>query len=301
MFPIGQMGIPWGNAEKAQWRQLQTIQRLYKTEVIDKLTKVSTSLQQEQYGALPYDEQRYPLFALTSTIAGKDKPTVLITGGVHGYETSGVQGALLFASSEIENYIDHFNFIIAPCISPWGYETINRWNPLAVDPNRSFHANSPSPEASAIMSYIQKLNRPILMHIDLHETTDTDNSEFRPALAARDAIDQYSWNIPDGFYLVANTKKPQLPFQKAIIDNVEKITHIAQADDNGLMIGEKVESKGVIYYDKSALSLCGGFTSAPYCSTTEVYPDSPNTTPEECNRAQVAAICGGLDFLRDNA
>lgn len=27
---------------------------------------------------------------------------------------------------------------------------------------------------------------PILLHIDLHETTDTDESEFRPALAARD-------------------------------------------------------------------------------------------------------------------
>ena len=28
--------------------------------------------------------------------AGSDKPWILITGGVHGYETSGVQGALQF-------------------------------------------------------------------------------------------------------------------------------------------------------------------------------------------------------------
>jgi hypothetical protein len=29
----------------------------------------------------------------------------------------------------------------------------------------------------------------------------------------------------------------------------------------------------------------------------EVYPDSPKVTAEICNQAQMAAICGGLDFL----
>jgi len=32
-------------------------------------------------------------------------------------------------------------------------------------------------------------------------------------------------------------------------------------------------------------------------TTTEVYPDSPKATAEVCNRAQVAAIRGGLDFI----
>lgn len=27
---------------------------------------------------------------------------------------------------------------MAPCVSPRGYQTINRWNPPAIDPNRSF-------------------------------------------------------------------------------------------------------------------------------------------------------------------
>ena len=36
---------------------------------------------------------------------------------------------------------------------------------------------------------------------------------------------------------------------------------------------------------------------AEYVSTTEVYPDSPNATPDICIEAQVAAIKGALDYL----
>ena len=33
------------------------------------------------------------------------------------------------------------------------------------------------------------------MHINLHETTDTDDSEFRPALAVREGIVINKWTI----------------------------------------------------------------------------------------------------------
>jgi hypothetical protein len=44
------------------------------------------------------------------------------------------------------------------------------------------------------------------VHVDLHETTDTDNSEFGPAkgCARRRAV--RSTRIPDGFYLVADKR-----------------------------------------------------------------------------------------------
>ena len=43
------------------------------------------------------------------------------------------------------------------------------------------------------------------MHLDLHETTDTDDTEFRPAKAARDGeTEQPKGSIPDGFYLVSD-------------------------------------------------------------------------------------------------
>jgi hypothetical protein len=147
------------------------------------------------------------------------------------------------------------------------------------------------------MQYIASLNLDIVAHIDLHETTDTDNSEFRPALAARDASTHDNWNIPDGFYLVGDTKNPQDDFQTAMIKTVEKVTHIAPSDENNKLIGVPMEQFGVINYDTKGLGLCAGFTDATYVTTTEVYPDSPKVDDENCIVAQVAAITGGLDYI----
>jgi hypothetical protein len=40
-------------------------------------------------------------------------------------------------------------------------------------------------------------------------------------------------------------------------------------------------------------------TKAKFVTTTEVYPDSPKATAENCIQAQVAAITGGLMYLID--
>jgi hypothetical protein len=72
-----------------------------------------------------------------------------------------------------------------------GYETINRWNSDAIDPNRSFLVpNTPEEninhieETTLLMNFWESLNNtdgivvnPI-MHMDLHETTDTDVTTF---------------------------------------------------------------------------------------------------------------------------
>jgi hypothetical protein len=105
------------------------------------------------------------------------------------------------------------------------------------------------------------------------------------------------WNIPDGFYLVGDSENPTPEFHQAIIKSVEKATHIAPADDNGEIVGDKLEQHGVIHYAKRTLGLCSGFSGVKYSSTTEVYPDSPKVTDEECILAQGAAISGALDYL----
>ena len=298
-YPIGTPGTPWTDDEKLQWKARQTVQRSYQEEVLDKLERiVPDGFKKLAYGALPYDESRYPLFAVVPVEFDNSKSSALVTGGVHGYETSGVQGALQFIETRLKDYAEHFNVVVVPCVSPWGYETINRWNPMAIDPNRSFFVDSPSPEAAQVMKFVDSLNLPFALHIDLHETTDTDNSEFRPALAARDGVTHDNWNIPDGFYTVANTPSPEIEFQKSVIDAVREVTHIAPPDENGKIIGADVVSDGVICYDKKSLFLCGGMTGAKYVTTTEVYPDSENATPQNCNDAQVAAICAALDFIK---
>ncbi|HEU4615469.1 MAG TPA: hypothetical protein VFS15_25415, partial [Kofleriaceae bacterium] len=219
-----------------------------------------------------------------------------VTGGVHGYETSGVHGALQFVERHGAAYAGRIDLLIAPCVSPWGYERVHRWNPFALDPNRSFRERSPAEESAALMRLVAPLRDRVLVHIDLHETTDSDETEFRPALAARDGKPYEPGTIPDGFYLVGDTDNPQPVFQNAIITAVAKVTHIAPADPDGTIIGSPVVAPGVINYPLRELGLCAGVTNARYTTTTEVYPDSPRATPEQCNEAQVAAVRAGIEF-----
>ena len=296
-YPIGTPGKKWGEDEKTEWRMAQAVRRSYSEEVLVKLAALEDHFDVVQYGALTDDPDRYPLHAVKTRNWNPGKANILVTGGVHGYETSGVQGAIRFLQTRAQAYTQRFNIVVAPCVSPWGYETINRWNPIAVDPNRSFRENSPSEEAAALMCCLDTLDLDFAAHIDLHETTDTDNTEFRPALCARDAVAHEQWHIPDGFYLVGDTKKPAANFQTAMIRSVEKVTHIAPPDDAGRIIGEKVTQHGVINYAASELGLCMGVTGAKYVATTEVYPDSPNADDENCIEAQIAAVVGGLEYL----
>ena len=299
-YPIGTAGVAWGAAERAAWLATQSKKRSYASDVVSVIERLGADFEVLEYGLLDYPPDSYSLYALKSRDWRDDLPNVLVTGGVHGYETSGVHGALQFAQDHAADFAGRANLLIAPCVSPWAYETINRWNRAAVDPNRSFKADSPAPESAALMSLVAPLVDQFLVHIDLHETTDTDESEFRPALAARDGVAFEPGEIPDGFYLVDDSDAPQPDFQRAMIAAVAQVTHIAPADAEGEIIGSPVYSPGVIRYPFKKLGLCAGVTNAPFTTTTEVYPDSPKATPEQCNQAQVAAVCAGIEFALNN-
>jgi hypothetical protein len=290
---------PWGVEEKTSWLSQQTVKRSYQHDVVAKLEKSfpKDSFEVVKYGVLSVDPEKYQTYIVVPKVFNPDLSTALITGGVHGYETSGVHGALRFIEEELMKYSDKFNIVVAPCISPWAYETVNRWNNKAVDPNRSFTTSGKSEESSNLMKYLSTLEKEILVHIDLHETTDTDATVFCPALAARDATDDDYGSIPDGFYLCGDTERPQIDFQVAVIESVSKVTHIAE-EDEGQLIGTPIAAKGLILYPTKQLGLCIGVTNSKYVTTTEVYPDSPRGVSEEdCIKAQVAAVTGGLDYV----
>jgi hypothetical protein len=295
-YSIGIPGQPWGAAEKLEWLSRQVKHRSYADDVLSRIERLRARFDVTQYGLLEYDAERYPLLAIRSRDWRGDLPNVLVTGGVHGYETSGVHGALQFVEQGAADYAQRVNLLVVPCVSPWAYERIHRWNPNAIDPNRSFRDNSPAQESAALMRLVAPTRDSFLVHIDLHETTDTDESEFGPALAARDGKPFEREGTPDGFYVVGDVADPQPEFQQAIIAAVSKVTHIAPADAKGEIIGSPVVAEGVINYALHELGLCGSVTRARYRTTTEVYPDSPRATPEQCNAAQVAAVRAAIDF-----
>ena len=316
-YPIGTAGQAWGAAERAQWRARQLRQRSYADDVLRPVDALRERFEVLPYGEVVYPKsepngyptghqnalhsaERFPLLAVRSRHWQPNLPSVLITGGVHGYETSGVWGALRFLEVHAAGYAGRANLLVVPCVSPWAYERIQRWNFDAQDPNRCFKADSAAQESAALLRLITPLRGQFVAHIDLHETTDTDESEYRPAVAARDGKPFEPGSIPDGFYLVDDTANPQAAFQQAIIAAVERVTHIAPADDKNEILGSPQVSRGVIHYALNALGLCAGVSGARYTSTTEVYPDSPRATPAQCIAAQVAAACAAVEFAIEN-
>jgi hypothetical protein len=301
-YPIGEPGTPWDAADKATWLSRQRVQRSYEAEVLVPLqTCLPAQAELFQYGVLDYTRfglGSYPLYAVRNRHWEPSHPVVVVTGGVHGYETSGVQGALGWIRQEFESRAAAINFLVLPCVSPWGYETINRWNPEALDPNRQFKQQSPAAEAALAMACVAANCTRVDLHIDLHETTDTDNNEYGPAKAARDGVPFDRDAIPDGFYLVGDSERPAPEFQRALIDAVRRVTHIAAADERGFIIGVPLQQPGVINIAQRSSGLCGGMTGAKFVTTTEVYPDSPTADPAQCNAAQMAAVNAAIDHLQ---
>ena len=299
MYPIGTPGVPWGAPEKAAWLKRQVRKRSYAADVLVAGKGLASRFDVVRYGSLDFDPERYPLLAYRSRQWRPELPVALVTGGVHGYETSGVHGALLFLERHAAEYERRANLLVAPCLSPWAYETIQRWNMHAVDPNRSFGTGA-AQEAALLAQLVAPIRERVLVHVDLHETTDSDESEFRPALAARDGEVFEPGIVPDGFYVVDDAARPQTAFQNAVIAGVARVTHIAEADAEGKIIGSPIVAPGVIQYELERLGLCAGFTAAPFRTTTEVYPDSPRTSAEQCNRAQATAVCAAIDYVLEH-
>lgn len=117
-YPIGTPGTPWGDEERAEWLSRQSRLRSYESEVLSVIERLRSRFDVEQYGRLDYGTESYPLMAIRSRKWREDLPVVLITGGVHGYETSGVHGALLFVDQHGADYAGRINLLVARVSAP---------------------------------------------------------------------------------------------------------------------------------------------------------------------------------------
>ena len=47
------------------------------------------------------------------------------------------------------------NILVVPCVSPWGYEHVQRWTCAALDPNRGFFEGTLVEEAAALAAALE--------------------------------------------------------------------------------------------------------------------------------------------------
>lgn len=285
----------WKEPEKKAWLARQTIQRSYARDVERRIKKLSTRrFDIRQYGSinldapLPVDAdfkkakglkdvkhlksgpKELPLYRVRSKNWNPDNPTILITGGVHGYEPSGIMGALTVLEELAPQYDGKVNFIVYPCVSPVGYEINHRWNQKTEDPNRHFYEGTTVEEARLLIADLQHLNLNFDTSIDLHETNDRDK-ELIKERRARDGetLQPGDEIIPVGFYLVV-TKQDDVGLGQEVVAAVRDGGTVICTDDD--ILGEPNQN-GVIVV--SMKGLCQDYASkiSGMAMTTEIYPD----------------------------
>ena len=295
----------WNQGQIAAWfkEQSATSVRSYDQDVVQRVTKLPANTNfVEDYGSVDIGGAAHPLLCVSKKIENEKAPWILITGGVHGYEPSGVEASLRFLEQGIPEVSDKFNFVVFPCISPWAYEYDHRWNADAEDPNRCFSRSVPFvPECRLFMDKLEGMGISFVAAIDLHETPDRDidlrqqrASRFGSPLAA-----DYK-DIPQGFYLMqtdsgdTSDNAKQLAYGRAIINEVRTISPIAPESK---ILGH-VNRAGILLAPPSE-GLMRSYLSrhADLIAVTEVYPDHPGMGDAKAIDTQMASIRGALNHV----
>lgn len=316
----------WSEKDKLEWLSKQSFQRSYEKQVltrIKKLTQVGDDLKIKSYGNLSLQgrtelaidgvvlsaeeyKDRYPLYYAEVGDITNGKANIIVTGGTHGYEESGVYGALEFLEKEALNHLDNFNFLVFPCLSPFAYEVNQRWTHDAWDVNRSFDRSKPYvPEAQLVMDVLdeahKRAGRDFAAAVDLHETPDRDKV-MMPLQYQRYGIEISSDDIliPNGYYLISNASNLAPRMASHIIDAVRKVTPIAPdpeiggvKNDNGVIVsqGQNPTHQGLNQFYMRTLSE-NSFTTEIY---PEIHPEPKGS--QEAIAAQCATIHGILNYL----
>ena len=260
---------PWTHKQCDFWANQQQIVKPYPP-LIDRIKSAAINLHRkgapislDTYGQILAYNQQYDL---TKTVIGdlnNGKDSIILTGGVHGYEPSGEESCIRFVEKLETKLLDQFNFIVYPCITPSAYVINHRWNNFANDQNRAFDPSllqSTNPkdternqEAVLFMQDITKIKEKgvrITSSIDLHETPIKD-IELRIARSERygTKLSKEFRKLPDAsyFYIGEETQiienRIVIPtFATAVSNAMGHVVPMAQDD---FIIGSKNHGNGI--------------------------------------------------------
>jgi hypothetical protein len=124
----------------------------------------------EQIAHVSYGDARWPILCIRSTPWEVTRPTVLISGGVHGDEPAGVHAALRFLADGQREFNDVLQFVVFPCVNPSGFDAGTLGTKSGANLNRLFGTGSTQPEVRAIENWLRVHARRFRMTFDLHET-----------------------------------------------------------------------------------------------------------------------------------
>ena len=127
-YPIGTPGIPWGRAEVATWLSRQTVKRSYEADVLRVIDTLRSRYDVVQYGCLDYPPHSYPLFAIKSSRLARFASLCIGDGRSTWLRNERRARRVAVYRPARRAYEGRINLVVAPCVSPWAYEVIHRWN-----------------------------------------------------------------------------------------------------------------------------------------------------------------------------
>lgn len=242
---------------------------------------------------LEYGGHGYPLICAESTKDGPgDKPSVLISAGVHGDEPAGVLAIIEFLRDDLREFADRFHVVALPCVNPSGYEANTLETMNGVNLNRSFAINSPAPEIRAIESWLERTQRRYRVTLDLHEAPPYYRGEgFEPK------------DNPTGTYIYETVTNHSERIGLAMVESLPQDVEVClwptiyQDRNTGGVIAYPEACHNAIYAEKTSLDayLNGRYTGHSFTTETPTFwtLEKRIQTQRAYLRAALRLITGG--------
>lgn len=134
---------------------------------------------------------------------GTSNRTVILDGGIHGFERISITGLFLLIREIVENWQTHAGLahlrwncklVVIPVVNPWGCENASRYNTNGVDLNRNFGYNwatwndalDGQPKGAAAFSEVEAqylrdtiiANSEAAVHFSFHDLTGPGDAQF---------------------------------------------------------------------------------------------------------------------------
>jgi predicted deacylase len=187
------------------------------TRILARLTKALASVPDSTL-ILEEVSVHQPGYRLATIVLGHRRSRrALLTAGTHGDEPSGVEALCAWLEQyRYRPWLDRWQFVLLPCLNPWGYEHNIRENHDGKDLNREFNAPHPAAEIRFVHPIFQQS---FDLLIDLHDDRDSH-----------------------GYYLYQSVDVGAEAVGRQIVDRVGRVTSInVNAEIEG-----KTADRGVI-------------------------------------------------------
>lgn len=191
------------------------VKRHYGREVAHPLKGNAAGCRIVKAGRIGTDSGVHPIYGALSENRDRDLPQIILSAGIHGEEPAGVYALLDFMNRGISKYLDHFSFLILPCLNPHGFTRGVRFASGVADLNRWFENAAGVPEVAAVKELLRRFPGPYRLAIDLHETDTHMPRGEKPTTE----------NIPAGFYMYETTPTGEPVLGPEILREVRKAGH----------------------------------------------------------------------------